>query len=69
MLVFKIPPLPPLRLYGVFSGETVEIRINWHYSRRSEWKCLAVPCGRAGVQQRLVVPCGRAESASILNKI
>ncbi len=66
MLVFKITPL---RLYSVFSGGTVENRINWHYTRRSEWKCLAVPCGRAGVQQRLVVPCGRAESVSIFNKM
>ena len=26
----------------------MENRINWHYTRRSEWKRLAVPCGRAG---------------------
>ena len=27
---------------------TVENHINWHYTHTSEWKRLAVPCGRAG---------------------
>ena len=40
----------------------MENRINWHYTRRSEWKRLAVPCGRAGSAATLSRPlwtCGK----------